>query len=179
MKKLIIFGLFLTASIVGLNSCGGSLEKDIVGQWTADLSSLDVKLGDGIPPEFKPEVEAGVSEVKGMQFVAEQVVIDFKEGGVLTVGPTGETKDFSWKVDGSNLVLSGELEGQKFEFSIEVTESSADKVVLHLTAESAMEQMKKVMGAEFDEAMAEMPEGVDVNAMVKGTSATMTLKKKA
>jgi len=42
-----------------------------------------------------------------------------------------------------------------------------------------MEQMKKVMGAEFDEAMAEMPAGVDVNAMVKGTSATMTLKKKA
>jgi len=179
MKKTIIFGMFLTASLFILNSCGGDLQKNIVGKWTADLSSLEVTLGDGIPGDIKPEVESGVKEVKSMQFLAEQVTIDFKDGGVLTLGPSGDTKDFNWKVDGNNIVLSGELEGQKFEFSIEAKESSADKIVLFISAESALEQMKKVMGAEFDQAMGELPPGVDINAMVKGTSASMTLKKKA
>jgi hypothetical protein len=109
----------------------------------------------------------------------DQVIIEFKEGGVLTLGPTGDTRDFNWKIDGQDLILSGDLEGIKAEFSLEIKELSKDKLTLFISAQSMMDQAKKVMGSEFDEAMSEIPSDVNINDMVDGTSVAITLNKKS
>jgi hypothetical protein len=170
--------LIVLASLFIFASCG-SREKDILGKWSPDLGSIDLKLGDGIPADIKSEVEQEMSGVKAMQFMMDQIIIEFKEEGVLTLGPTGDTRDFNWKLDGNNLVLSGELEGLKADFSLEIKELSKEKMTLFISAEAMMEQAKKAMGSEFDEAMAEIPAEVNVNDMVKGTSMAITLTKKS
>jgi hypothetical protein len=170
--------LVLLATMFVCNSCSNK-EKNIIGKWAADLSSIDLKMGDGIPSDIKSEVEQEMSGLKSMQFVIDQVIIEFKEGGVLTLGPSGDTRDFQWKIEDHSLMLSGDLEGIKAEFSIEIKELSKDKMTLFVSAESMLNQVKKVMGSEFDEAMAEIPSDVNINDMVKGTSVAISLIKKS
>jgi hypothetical protein len=179
MKNLkSILGLCLLITFLIFSSCGNK-EKNILGKWSPDLNSIDLKMGDGIPSDIKGEVEQEMAGLKSLQFVMDQIIIEFKEGGVLTLGPAGDTRDFNWKIEDHNLMLSGNLEGLKAEFTLEIKELSKDKLTLFISAESMMDQAKKVMGNEFDEAMAEIPSDVNINDMVKGTSVAITLNKKS
>lgn len=169
-------------------SCGGASKGDFVGQWTPDLSSVDIHLSDKIPSEYTQgfDVNDVKNEMKEGQSEADHVVIDFKEDGTLTVGPEGDTKDFKWNVDGSNLVISGtvpegDLKGKDFEISLEIVESGADAFTIKLTAASLMEQAEAQYKDEMDEAMAQFKAIIDLldEEVFTDTWASISFKKKA
>ena len=64
MKKTIIFGMFLTASLFIFNSCGGDLQKNIVGKWTADLFTQEEKIDCSFYITIESVVSPGVYNAK-------------------------------------------------------------------------------------------------------------------
>ncbi len=179
MKKLFKATLvaFLGAAMI---SCGGADKKNFVGEWTPDLGSVEIKISDAIPSQYTSELGNVKEEMKKSQVMADEIVMEFKEDGTFTVGPKGETKDFKWDVDGNNLVISGEIEGQKFNAAFEIAESSADEFTLKLTGTSIMEQAKAQYSKEVDEAMNSVPElkALDLDKILSESWASMKFKKK-
>jgi hypothetical protein len=180
MKNLFkaTFVAFLAASMI---SCGGVDKSNFVGEWTPDLGSVEIELSSAIPSEYTGELSEVKSEMKKNQDQADKIKMEFKEDGTLTVGPEHDTKDFSWDVDGSNLVISGDLEGKKFSASFEVVESSADEFTLKLTGTSVMEQAKAQYGKEVDQAMEEIPGlgMLNIEKILEESWASMKFKKKS
>lgn len=179
MKKLFksTFVAFLGAAMI---SCGGADKKNFVGEWTPDLGSVEIKISDAIPSEYTSELGNVKEEMKGNQAMADQVIMNFKEDGTLTVGPKGDTQDFNWDVNGNNLLISGEVEGQKFSASFEIAESTADEFTLKLTGTSIMEQAKAQYSKEVDQAMKSIPgiEALNMDKILSESWASMKFKKK-
>lgn len=168
-------------------SCGGADKADFVGQWTPDLSSIDIHLSDQIPSDLAKNVDIDdiKSEAKEGQNVADEMVIDFKEDGTLTVGPKGDTKDFKWDIDGDELVITGELDegpvaGKKFELAFEIVDSGSDAFTLKLTAMSLKEQIEAQFKSEMDAAMAQAGPILDMlnDDILTDTWASISFKKK-
>ncbi len=158
----------------------GKDKKNFVGEWTPDLGSVEIKISDAIPSEYTSELGNVKEEMKKNQAMADQIVMEFKEDGKLVVGPKGDTKEFNWDVDGNNLVISGDVDGQKFKAAFEITESTADEFTLKLTGSSVMEQAKEQYSKEVEQAMKSVPgiEALNVDKILSETWASMKFKKK-
>lgn len=187
MKNLfkVTFVAFLAAVMV---SCGSASKEDFVGQWTPDLSSVDIHLSEKIPSDYTQgfNLDEVKSEIKDNQKDADKVIIDFKEDGTLTVGPEGETKDFKWTIDGDNLVISGtvpegDLKGKDFELALEIVDSGSDMFTVKLTAASLLEQAEAQYKNEMDEAMAQFKSVIALldEEVFTDTWASISFKKKS
>ncbi|CAG5085071.1 hypothetical protein [Parvicella tangerina] len=186
MKNLfkVTFVALMAAVMV---SCGGASKEDFVGQWTPDLSSIDIHLSEDIPADLKKNVDVDdiKSEAKEGQKEADKMIIDFKEDGSVTLGPEGDTKDFKWNVDGDELIISGKMDegpvkGKDFELAFEIVESGADAFTLKLTAMSLKEQIEAQFKEEMDEAMAQAGPILDMlnDDILTDTWASISFKKK-
>lgn len=164
----------LTALV--LVSCGGASSADLVGTWKADPSSLDLVLGDGIPSEFKTMIEEGKKEAMSeATHEAEGMLIEFTEDGKIVLSKDGEKAPFTldYSVSGDKLSIKGDIEGEKIDYYVTLSETSADKFTVSITAEEILAQVKEQM----PEAMNEIPGEFDVDAMAKGTSVSFSFKK--
>ena len=174
MKKL-ISGLAI-ASILFLTSCGGGAEKQLIGTWKVDASSIDMQLGEEFPADMKAMVEGGKAEMKEeMNGEMDGLSIEFQEGGKFVMAMEGESEKIegTWKVEGDKLVIDAEVEGKKGTISLNLDEVTADKVALSLSAEDLLAEIKKQM----PEAIEEIPAQMDIDAMAKGTKFMASLKK--
>ena len=174
MKK-VISGFSILVSLLVLASCGGSAESDIVSVWKIDVSSIDLKLGDGFPEEMKAMVEGQKAEMTGNTEEMDGITIEFKEGGTFVVAKKGEkeNQEGTWKIDGDKLVLTAEVDGKSNSIKINLDEVTSDKLSLSLTAEDVLAQVKEQM----PEAMGAIPAEFDIDAMVTGTKLAISLKK--
>jgi hypothetical protein len=188
MKNLfkVTFVALLAAVMI---SCGSANKEDFVGQWTPDLSSVDIHLSEDIPSQFTSEfdIDEVKEEMKDNQKDADKVIIDFKEDGTLTLGPEGDTKDFKWDIDGDELVISGkidegpsEINGKDFKLAFEIVESSADMFTIKLSAGSLKEQAEAQYKDEMDEAMKQAGPFLDLinDDILNDTWASISFKKK-
>ena len=191
MKNLFkaTFVAFLASAMI---SCGSVDRGNFVGNWTPDLGSVDIHVSDKIPSEFQKEMDMDrmKSEMKKNQPMADMVNMEFKEDGTFTVGPEGQTMDFKWDVDGSNLVISGtvpkeakgDLAGKPFSFSFEVMESTTDEFTVKLTGTSVKEQFEAQFKSQYDEMMNEAGPFLgmmDLDGILADTWASLKFKKKA
>lgn len=172
-----IFKLLTVVLIsVLLASCGGSgSAAGLVGEWHADLSSFDLVLGDGVPAPMKGMVEAqkaGLLEQGKAQ--QEDFTIEFTDAGKMVVSKKGDekTEELDYTFDGSKLALSGEIEGDKINISLNVSDVSADKFTIAMTGEEILAQIK----TQAPEVLAGAGE-MDVDAMVKGCSVAVSFTK--
>lgn len=187
MKKL--FKVTVVAMLAAVMvSCGGASKGNFVGQWTPDLSSVDIHLSEKIPAELTSgfNVNDMKSKMKEGQSEADKVIIDFKEDGTLTLGPEGDTKDFKWNVDGSELVVSGvfpegEFKGKNFELAFEIVDSGSDAFTIKLSAASLKSQAEAQYKTEMEEAMKQAGPFLDMinDEILNDTWASISFKKKA
>jgi hypothetical protein len=180
---------FLASAMI---SCGGADRANFVGNWTPDLSSVDIHISDKIPGEMKDEMDIDKmkSEMKKNQKMADMVNMEFKEDGTFTVGPEGKTQDFKWDIDGDNLVISGKIPqeadgdfaGKDFSFAFEVVESSTDEFTIKLTGSSIREQAEAQFKEQYDEMMEQagpMIGLLDLDGILADTWASLKFKKKS
>jgi len=158
-----------------LTSCGGDSATGLVGEWHADLSSFDLVLGDGVPAPMKGMVEAqkaGLLEQGKAQ--QEDFTIEFTDAGKMVVSKKGDekTEELDYTFDGNKLALSGEIEGDKVNISLNVSEVSADKFTIAMTGEEILAQIK----TQAPELLAGAGE-MDVDAMVTGCSVAISFTK--
>lgn len=159
-----------------LASCGGSgSSAGIVGKWHADLSTFDLVLGDGVPAPMKAGVEA---QKEGLlaQGEAQQddFTIEFTDAGKMIVSKKGDdkTEELDYSFDGSVLNLKGDVDGDKLDVNLNISEVSADKFTIAMTGEEILAQIKTA-APELLAGAGEM----DVDAMVKGCSVAISFKK--
>jgi hypothetical protein len=144
LLTVVLISVLLASCGAGVDGVDGSSSTaGLVGQWKADLSSFDLILGDGVPAEM-------VVSKKG----------------------DDKTEELDYNFDGNKLALSGEVEGDKVNINLNISEVTADKFTIALTGEEVLAQIK----AEYPELLASAGE-VDVDAMVKGCSVTLSFKK--
>lgn len=174
MKK-VIGGFAALAFLFVVASCGGVSEKDLVGKWSVDPTSIDIKLGDGVPAEMKTMVEQGQKEMvsEGSEDM-KAATIEFKEGGKLVIGAEGESQEGTWSLDGSDLTIGMEERGQKVEVTLQV-EMNGDEMTATLTAEEILNVLKD---QGMDQNVEQMAGGKKLDEMVDGTSLSVTFKKK-
>jgi len=188
MKNLfkVTFVALLAAVMV---SCGSASKEDFVGQWTPDLSSIDIHLSEDIPSDLSQnlDIDEMKAEAKKGQSEADKVIIDFKEDGKLVLGPEGDTKEFNWDIDGDNLVISGkmdegpsEIKGKEFELAFEIVESGSDAFTIKLSAMSLKEQLEAQFKDEMDEAMSQVGPMMSLinDDILNDTWASISFKKK-
>jgi hypothetical protein len=160
-----------------LASCGGGSagSAGIVGKWHADLSTFDLVLGDGVPAPMKGMVE-GQKEGLLEQGKAQQddFTIEFTDAGKMVVSKKGDekTEELDYSFDGSVLNLKGDMDGDKVDINLNVSEVSADKFTIAMTGEEILAQIKTA-APELLAGAGEM----DVDAMVKGCSVAISFKK--
>ncbi|GAB5418568.1 MAG: hypothetical protein Crog4KO_03250 [Crocinitomicaceae bacterium] len=173
MKK-VIGGFAALAFLFVVASCGGASEADLIGKWSVDPSSIDIKLGDGVPSEMKAMVKEGKKEMmaEGSEDM-KAATIEFKEGGKLVVGAEGQSQEGTWSLDGDNLTLGMEEGGQKMEVTVQV-EMDGDSMTATLTAEEIMKLLKESGMDQMIQAQA----GAELDKMVDGTSISVTFNKK-
>ncbi|MBN2892593.1 MAG: hypothetical protein JXL97_12065 [Bacteroidales bacterium] len=148
MKKVVFSTLALVFAMFLFSSCGGNVEKDIVGKWkieTADLSNIDelvaeiaesFGLSDADIEEMKKEMKDGMYD----EFVGQ--TIEFVEDHTV-ISPDSEGE---WSYDSeknaivikegdmSYQLLVDKLSGDKFEGTMVVSDSGMDfKVVMTMS----------------------------------------------
>lgn len=174
LKSLIVIMLpFLMAS------CGGGDKAGkLVGEWKADVSSFDLVLGDGVPDPIKGMVEGQKAKMLAeAEKEAGNMKIEFKEGGKLVLTADGESEEMDYSVSGKKLTLKGDVDGQKVDFDVTLTDVSADKFTLSLTGEEILSQMKEKYPDEFKQANEAAAQMGDLEAMVKGSKIAISFKK--
>jgi hypothetical protein len=158
-----------------LTSCGGSSANQLVGTWKADLNSFDLILGDGVPAPMKAMIESQKTSVlqKGKEQSGD-ITIEFTEAGKMIASKKGEEKDeeLNYTFDGKKLALSGEVEGEKVDINLNISEISSDKFTIAMTGEEILAQVKE----KYPEAL-NGSESMDIDAMVKGSSMAVSFKK--
>ncbi len=187
MKK---FFTSLSIAAIGIFAVSCANPQDnFVGTWNPDVTSLDVKLGDGIPEKFKSQAETSLEEMKKdseeMQKKADKFLIEFKEDGTGSASEDGEAKDFKWTLEGDNLLLTASdekiHEGEDVSFKLAVKENTADKIVIELTAESLWAQLKEQAKddefAQLEQMASGFLDGKTVDEVIKGNSFSIALKK--
>jgi hypothetical protein len=176
LLTVVLISVLLASCGAGVDGVDGSSSTaGLVGQWKADLSSFDLILGDGVPAEMKGMVEMqkdGLLEEGKAQ--SDDFTIEFTDAGKMVVSKKGDdkTEELDYNFDGNKLALSGEVEGDKVNINLNISEVTADKFTIALTGEEVLAQIK----AEYPELLASAGE-VDVDAMVKGCSVTLSFKK--
>ncbi|MGH1337726.1 MAG: hypothetical protein ACRBFS_16520 [Aureispira sp.] len=160
-----------------LASCGGGSGSagDLVGKWHIDFSSFDLVLGDGVPAPMKGMVEAQKDGLlKQGEAESDEVTIEFTEAGKMVVSKEGEEKkeELNYAFDGKKLTLTGDMDGEKVDFDLTLSEVSASKFTISMTAEEILEQVK----AKYPEVL-KGAEGMDIDAMAKGSSMAISFKK--
>lgn len=177
--KRILGGVFALSLFV-LASCGGTSEADIIGKWKVDASSIDIKLGDGVPAPIKSEVDEAMKDMKSEEGAKEvnNITLDFQEGGKLIVSGEGkeEKEEFKWSIDGDFLVIEGDMQGKKGKIKFNIDEVSGDKMTISLTGEDILAQIKE-QAPEMIEGMKMMAGGTDIEKMAAGSKITVSLKK--
>lgn len=156
------------------SSSSTAAAADLVGEWQADLSSFDLILGDGVPADIKGLVEIQKeSLLKEGEAQSGNFIIEFTDAGKMVV-KTGEeeTEELDYTFDGNNLVLTGNVEGNEVNISLNISEVSADKFTIALTGEEVLAQIK----AEYPELLVDTGE-MNIDAMVKGCSVALSFKK--
>lgn len=175
MKK-ILGGIAALAILFVVASCGGVSEDELIGKWSADPSSVDIKLGDGVPSEYKSMVKSYQADMKSEG--AEEIkaaTIEFKEGGTLVVSAEGQEQKGTWSLDGDDLTLGMEEGGQKLEMTVQV-EMDGDNMTATLEASEVLKSLKKTPGA--DQMIKGLANGNDIDKMAEGTSISVTFNKK-
>lgn len=173
-----VFKLFTIVLItVLLASCGGGSGSTagLVGKWHADLSSLDLVLGDGIPAPMKAGIEAQKDGLlKQGEAQSDDVTIEFTEDGKMILSKEGEEKkeELNYAFDGNKLSLTGDMDGEKVDFDLNISEVSASKFTISMTAEEILAQVKAKYPALLNAAG-----GMDIDAMAKGSSMAISFKK--
>ena len=170
-----VFKLLTIVSIALLiASCGGS-GTGLVGKWHVDLSSFDLVLGDGVPAPMKAMVEGQKDGlIKQGEGQSDDVTIEFTEAGKVILSKVGEekTEEMDYTFDGSTLNLSGDMEGEKVDVDLNISEVTADKFTVSMTAEEILAQVKE----KYPDAL-KGTEGMDIEAMAKGSSMSISFKK--
>lgn len=174
-KLLTVISVFLVvASCSSGEGNDSSRTADLVGEWQADLSSFDLILGDGVPADIKGLIETQKeSLLKEGEAQSDNFIIAFTDAGKMVV-KTGEeeTEELDYTFDGNNLVLTGNVEGNEVNISLNISEVSTDKFTIALTGEDILAQIK----AEYPELLVDTGE-MNVDAMVKGCSVALSFKK--
>lgn len=158
-----------------LTSCGGGATDGLVGKWHADMSSFDLVLGDGVPAPMKGMVEAQKEGLlKQGEAQSDDFTIEFTNEGKMIVSKKGDdkTEELNYTFDGQKLNLSGDVEGDKVDIDLQISEVSSSKFTIAMTAEEILEQVK----AKYPEVL-KGAEGMDVDAMAKGSSVAISFKK--
>lgn len=158
-----------------LTSCAGGGANGLVGVWHIDLNSFDLVLGDGVPAPMKGMVEAqkdGLLEQGKAQ--SDDFSLEFTEGGKMIVSKKGDdkTEELNYTFDGKKLSLNGEVEGDKVDVDLNVSEVSSSKFTIAMTGEDILAQAK----AKYPDALKGAGE-MDLDAMVKGSSMSISFKK--
>lgn len=171
-----VFKLLTIISIAALLivSCGGS-GSGLVGKWHVDLSSLDLVLGEGVPAPMKAMVEGQKDGlVKQGEEQSDDVTIEFTEAGKVILSKVGEekTEEMDYTFDGSKLNLSGDMEGEKVNVDLNISEVSGDKFTVSMTAEEILAQVKE----KYPDAL-RGTEGMNIEEMAKGSSMSISFKK--
>lgn len=175
MKKIIISSVFV-ALIMLMSSCGSS---SIQGTWKVDPSSLDLVLGEGFPEQMKLGVEEMKKEATSerTKSEADKVTLELLEGGVakLKYADADErTQEFKWSQNGNVLNLNGEVDGEKFNANLDIMESSANEVMIGITGESLLEQIKAEQPELLENQMMKM---LDLDKIVTGSKVSVKMKK--
>lgn len=159
-----------------LASCGGSASSDgLVGTWRVDLNSLDLVLGDGIPAPMKTGIEAQKGQaMEQAKSETENITLEFTKDGKAILSKEGEDEkpELDYSLDGDKLSLKGEIEGEKVDLGLNVSEISSDKFTIAMTGEEILAQVKE----KYPDMLA-AAQGMDLDAMVKGCSIAISFKK--
>ena len=128
--------------------------------------------------------EAIIKVINYFNFKAEELYIQ-QENKVLIDRPQAQenldflqaiidekTEELDYKFDGSKLTLSGDLDGEKVDIDLNISESTAEKLTIAMTGEEILAQIK----AKYPEVLA-MAGEMDVDTMVKGCTIAISFKK--
>jgi hypothetical protein len=167
-----------------LASCGGGDKAGkIVGKWKADVSSLDLVLGDGVPAEIKTMVEGQKDKTLGeAEKEVSDITIEFTEAGKVVLSKEGEDEkpEMDYSVSGNKLNLKGDVEGQEVDFTLTLASVSGDKMTVAITGEEIVKQMKEKYAKEFEQAngmAAAFAQGASLEDMLKGSKVSLSFKK--
>ena len=119
---------------------------NFVGEWEPNLSKVELNISDEIPAEIRAEIEKGMANkdelAKAQSRMEDEFKMEFKEDGKLLLEMNKESQEMDWKIDGSNLVISGNVQGMGASIALEVLESTAETFTLKLTGTSILEQVE-------------------------------------
>ncbi|MFT5599784.1 MAG: hypothetical protein ACI9N1_000010 [Flavobacteriales bacterium] len=176
MKNVFKATLF-SALVILMSACGGSADSgNFVGEWVPDLSKVELNLSEEIPAEMRAEIEKGMVNkdelAKAQSRMEDEFKMEFKEDGKLLLEMNKESQELDWKIDGSNLVISGNVEGMGASIALEVLESTTEMFTLKLDGVSILEQIESQLPpmVTLDQALSQ------VQAMSYGVLAGIDLK---
>ena len=172
MKKVVVTVL-IASLILLLNACGG---EKIEGEWKIDPSSFDIVLGEGFPEEMKAAVEEIKAESKKAETQEEfdKAIIEFKPDGTAILKDAEhpeESEEIHWEKKGDKIRFTGEIDGEPFNFQLDILEYSKDKMELGITGEDLLEQIK----TEHPELLDGVPAFIDLEKLVKGGKISIDL----
>ena len=172
MKKVILT-LLVGSLIFLLNACGG---EKIEGEWKIDPSSFDIVLGEGFPDEMKAAVEQVKVESKKAETKEEfdKAIIEFKPDGTAILKDADnpeESEEIHWEKKGDKIRFKGEIEGEPFDFQLDILNYSKDKMELGITGEDLLEQIR----TKHPELLEGVPGFIDLEKLVKGGKISIDL----
>lgn len=157
VKKTIAAVAALSLLLV-ISGCGGVSEKDLFGDWSIDVSSIDIEFGDNASSEeqlalmiVKANFESSSKskELESMSFT-------FEKGGKLSIGTDDYSFDGKWKLRDENLTVSVEFLDTPLEITTQI-EMDGHLMTAAITGEeiirrirSTKEDIKDFMGLDSD-----------------------------
>ncbi|MEI6815955.1 MAG: lipocalin family protein [Bacteroidota bacterium] len=119
MKKVLSYFLAVVL-IAGLFACKGSKADMVAAKWKVS----DISDGKEIPAEQKEMVDKMMAEMKKTAY------FDIKKDGSMEVSMMGKVSKMTWKLNEDGTKLVTKEEGKDKEESLNITEVTANKLVL-------------------------------------------------
>jgi len=189
MKKIFKTGVF-AMFLLGMVSCGGSVDSgELVGEWTPELSSMEINISDEIPAMYRSMIEDGLADKENLEDAQKELEksfkMEFKDDGKLVVGAEGESQEMEWRVEDDRLFLKGDVRGQEGEVGIQIVESSSESMTLLLDGKDLLQQaydqqgeMAVDMALNMASGMDPMLEGMDLKKAISDSNIKLTFNKK-
>ncbi|MFT7156983.1 MAG: hypothetical protein ACI8Q1_001998 [Parvicella sp.] len=191
MKNVFKVTLFF-AMVILMSACGGSADSgNFVGEWVPDLSKAELNLSEEIPAEMRGEIEKGMVNkdelAKAQSRMEDEFKMEFKEDGKLLLEMNKESQELDWEINGSNLVISGNVEGMGANIELEIVESTSESFTVKMTGTSILKQAEAQIGSlmSIDDALDQakmmsggMLNGIDLKTAIEESSLQLTFNKK-
>jgi len=141
--KKSIPALAASSLLLLLFSCGGVTEEDMLGEWSLDVTSIDVDFGDNLSAQDKLTYMASKAALQSSSESQELEAMTFKfrKGGKLLIGNEEYSFDGKWKLKDENVTLYMEIMGVPIEITAQV-ELDGDILTATITGEEIIRRMK-------------------------------------